>query len=34
MCREEMLNYIRENVEYLDNTTLEQMYWLLMEQVG
>lgn len=34
MCREEMLNYIKETIEDLDNTTLEQLYWLVQENAG
>jgi len=31
MCREEMIQYIEDALEELDNTTLEQVYWLLVE---
>lgn len=34
MCREEMMKQILEALEDVDNTTLAQLYWLLMENVG
>lgn len=34
MCREEMIRQIMEALEGADNTTVEQMYWLLMENIG
>ena len=34
MFREEMMQYIENALEELDNTTLEQVYWLLMENIG
>lgn len=34
MCREEMIDQIVEVLNSADNTTVEQMYWLMMESIG
>lgn len=34
MCREDMISQIVEALETADNTTVEQMYWMMMENIG
>lgn len=34
MCREEMISQIMEALEGADNTTVEQAYLFLMENIG
>lgn len=31
MCPEEMKRFIKEAVDNMDDTTLEQLYWMIME---
>lgn len=33
MCIEEMKDYIREFLEYAEPSAVEEVYWLLMEEV-
>lgn len=34
MTREEMQEFIRSTLEEADDVTVEQLYWLLLEQLG
>lgn len=34
MCREDMISQIIEALETADSTTVEQMYWMMMENIG
>ena len=34
MCREQMMDYIRDTLDNADDGTLEQLYWFLALEIG
>lgn len=34
MCREEMIDYIMENLSRAEDGIIQEIYWALLEQVG